>query len=263
MVERSPPGQRALSGELLALDAPATWLTRREPRLRIVTAFVFALLTVSLSRLTLVSVVLVLAICLALAAGLTPRLLLRRLLALEGFMGVLLLLLPFSVPGETLWQLGPFSASREGVVQALTILLKANAVVLVLLALVGTLGPVTLGHALARLGVSDKLVHLLLFTVRYLGVLNDEYRRLRQAMRTRGFRARSDIHTWRSLGWLMGMLLVRSLERSRRILAAMKCRGFDGRLYLFDDSSWHAADTLFALLGWSLLSAILMLDLIQ
>jgi cobalt/nickel transport system permease protein len=250
-----------MSGDLLTLDAPDTWLTRREPRLRILSAFAFALLTVSLDRFYLVILVFALAFALTLSAGLAPRLVLRRLLALEGFMLVLLLLLPFSVPGQALLQLGPFAASREGLVQALAILLKANAVVLLLLALVGTLEPVSLGYALARLRLPDKLVHLLLFTVRYLGVLHDEYRRLRQAMRTRGFRARSDRHTWRSLGWLMGMLLVRSLERSQRIHAAMKCRGFNGRLYLFDGCPWRPADSLFALLGLLLLSAVLIMDL--
>jgi cobalt/nickel transport system permease protein len=251
-----------MSGELLTLDAPDTWLTRREPRLRILGAFAFALLTVSLDRFHLVILAFALAFTLTLSAGLAPRLVLRRLLALEGFMLVLLLLLPFSVPGQTLLQLGPFAASREGLVQALAILLKANAVVLVLLALVGTLEPVSLGLALARLRLPDKLIHLLLFTVRYLGVLHDEYRRLRQAMRTRGFRAHSDLHTWRSLGWLMGMLLVRSLERSQRIVAAMKCRGFNGRFYLFDGRPWRLADSLFALMGMLVLSTLLIMDLL-
>ncbi len=249
-----------MSGDPLSLGAPVTWLSRREPRLRVVAAFLFALLAVNLTRPLSLLLALALAFGLALSAGLPLRQLRRRLLALEGFMGVLLLLLPFSVPGETLWQLGPFSASREGLMQALAILLKANAVVLALLALVGTLEPVALGHALARLRLPDKLVHLLLFTVRYLGVLYEEYGRLRQAMRTRGFRARSDRHTWRSLGWLMGMLLVRSLERAERIVAAMKCRGFNGRFYLLDGRPWRAADSGFALLLLLALGALLALD---
>jgi cobalt/nickel transport system permease protein len=164
------------------------------------------------------------------------------------------------VPGESWLQLGPFSASREGVLQATAILLRANAIVLALLVLVGTLEPVVLGHALAQLRVPDKLVHLFLFTVRYLGVLHDEYRRLRQAMRTRGFVARSNAHSWRSLGWLVGMLLVRSLERSQRIIEAMKCRGFNGRFYLLDSQRWQLGDTRFALAVALLLSSLLILD---
>jgi len=42
------------------------------------------------------------------------------------------------------------------------------------------------------------------------------------------------------------MLLVRSLDRSRRILAAMRCRGFHGRLYLLDSPAWQPPDTALA-----------------
>jgi cobalt/nickel transport system permease protein len=251
-----------MSSGLLSLDASETWLNRREPRLRVVAAFAFALVMVSLQQLGLLLMAFGLAVTLALSAGISPRRLLRRLLFLEGLMLVLLILLPFSVPGEPLWRLGPFPASREGTLQALSMLLKANGVVLTLLALVGTLGPVALGHALAGLRVPDKLVHLLLFSVRYLEVLNAEYQRLRQAMRARGFRARSDRHSWRSLGWLMGMLLVRSLERAQRILAAMKCRGFSGRFYLLDGHPWQVGDSLFALAGLLILSAFLLLEFV-
>lgn len=115
------------------------------------------------------------------------------------------------------------------------ILLKAHAVVLALLALVGTISATTLAHALAHLRVPDKLVHLMLFTVRYLEVIGQEYKRMRRAMQARAFVLRTDRHTWRSVGYLIGMLLVHSLERSERIMDAMKCRGYRGRFYLLDD----------------------------
>jgi cobalt/nickel transport system permease protein len=92
-----------------------------------------------------------------------------------------------------------------------------------------------------------KLVHLFLLSVRYIGVLFQEYQRLRMAMRARAFVAASNRHTWRSFGWLLGMLLVRSLERSQRVLRAMKCRGFHDRLYLLSENRWHSRDS------WTLL----------
>ena len=67
--------------------------------------------------------------------------------------------------------------------------------------------------------------------MRYIEVLDCEYRRLRTAMKARGFRLRCDLHTWRSVGYLFGMLLVRGIERAERILAAMRCRGFQGHFY--------------------------------
>jgi cobalt/nickel transport system permease protein len=99
---------------------------------------------------------------------------------------------------------------------------------------------------LEHLYVPEKLTHLLLFTVRYLEILDRQYRQLTAAMRIRGFRPRMDAHTYRSYGYLVGMLLVRSLDRSERVLAAMKCRGFCGRFYLLDHFEFGVADVRFA-----------------
>ena len=249
-----------MSADLLTITtSPAAWIDGRDPRVRLLTALVLALVTVNLQGLPALSTLLVVALGLALASGISPAMLLKRLLALEGFMLVLMLFLPFTIPGETWFQLGSLTASQEGALRAVSLFLRAHAVVILLLVLVGTLDAVKLGHALGQLRLPDKLVHLLLFTVRYLGVLHEEYGRLRQAMRTRGFKARSDRYTWRVLGWLMGMLLVRSLERSRRIHDAMKCRGFNGRFYLIDGNPWQRADSLFGLVG--LLGALSLLGL--
>ncbi|WP_426415081.1 cobalt ECF transporter T component CbiQ [Aestuariirhabdus sp. LZHN29] len=236
------------------------WLALRDPRARLLAALLLASTVVSLSHPLPLLASLLFALSLALASGLPTPLLLRRLLALEGFMLVLVIMLPFSVPGDPVLHLGPLTASEAGAERALVILLKANAVVIGLLTLAGTLEPVVLGHALARLRVPDKLVHLLLFTVRYIDLLFDEYRRLRLAMRARAFVPGSNRHTWRSYGSLIGMLLVRSLERSQRILAAMKCRGFNNRLFLVDPSRWHPADTGFLILSILPMAGLLLLE---
>ena len=223
------------------------WITVRDPRLRIVAALLFALVAVSLRHPPALLAAVLFAAALAASAGMRAPDLLRQLLALEGFMLILLITLPFTVPGSPLIAVGPFAASQEGLALAVKILLRANAVVLVLLALVGSLEPVVFGHALARLGVPEKLVHLLLMTIRQIHLLHQEFIRLRQAMRARAFVPRSDRHTWNSYGWLMGMLLVRSLARAQRLLAAMRCRGFQGRLYLLDSTHWRPADTRLAI----------------
>ncbi len=230
----------------LFVSRGAGWITTRDPRLRIVATLLFALVTVSLQHLPAILAAFLFAAALAAGTGTSGPDLVRRLLALEGFMLILLITLPFSVSGPPVLEFGPLVASHEGLSLAVKILFKANAVVLVLLTLVGSLEPVVFGHALARLGVSEKLVHLLLMTIRQIHLLHQEFIRLRQAMRARAFVPRSDRHTWNSYGWLMGMLLVRSLARSQRLLAAMRCRGFHGRLYLWTQATgsrlipcWH------------------------
>ncbi len=214
-----------------------------DPRARILISGLFALVTVSLNHApTLCAALLFSASCCWLAQVNLKRTL-RRVIAMDGFMIFLLLLLPFTYPGEPLFTLFSLPASYEGLEKALTIMAKANAIVLVLLTLVGTMDAPTLGHALAKLRVPEKLIHLMLFTVRYLEVINHEYKKMRQAMRARAFIARSNLHTWRSIGYLFGMLLIRSLERAERILKAMKCRGFRGQFYLLDHFQWQRHDS--------------------
>lgn len=219
-----------------------------DPRTRVIAAGMFAILVVGLAHLPTLGVALALALAAAILARLQLRATLRHMLTLDGFMVLALVMLPFTVPGDTLFSMGGLDASRQGVVQALVILAKANAVVLMVLALVGSMDTVALGQALGRLRVPEKLVHLYLFTVRYLDVLHREYRRLRTAMRARAFTMRSDRHTWTSVGFLFGMLLVRSLERSDRIVAAMRCRGFDGTFPALDEPTrFQRSDGVFAL----------------
>lgn len=234
-----------------------------DPRLRVAGAALFAVTVVALHTLPVLLPALGLAVAAAVAARLPLGGTLRRLLAMDGFMVLALASLPFTVPGAPLAVAGVDLAplSHAGTQQALVILVKANAVMLMTLALAGALGPVRLGRTLARLGAPDTLVHLLLFTVRYLDVLNREYHRLRTAMRARGFRAGANRHTWRCIGWLFGMLMVRSLERSERIAAAMRCRGFTGRFpVLSDDRPLTGRDRAMGLAGVAVLAALVLAD---
>ncbi len=168
----------------------------------------------------------------------------------------ILAIVPLATAGTPLTTFGPFSYTREGLAVAAAIALKANAILLALAVLVGMLDLTILGHALHHLFIPEKLIHLLLFTVRYLDVLLREYGRLRAAMKVRGFRPGMNRHTYRSFGYLVGMLLVRSVERSERIVAAMKCRAFRGHFYLLDHFAFSRRDGQFAVASAALLAIL-------
>jgi cobalt/nickel transport system permease protein len=239
--------------ELAAADSRAEGETpvdgavqRVDPRVRIALGFVFALVAVTLQSLPLLALTLAMAAVLAVMARLPAGQTLRRMLGLDAFMVPILLFLPFTVPGPAIAWVGPFAVTTEGIHQAIQIVLTANTVVLAVLALVGTIEPAVLGHALLGLGVPEKMTRMLLLTVRYIAVLRAEHDRLRLAMRARAFHPTGNTHTWKSYGFLFGMLLVRSFERSERILQAMKCRGFAGRYFVVDAKPPRPADWLFA-----------------
>lgn len=228
-------------------------VTSVDPRIRIIAAMVFSIVIVLGGK----SAILAVLVALVVAAFAQVRIwaLVMRLAPLNLLMLVLVITLPFSVPGESMFLLGPLSYSFEGFGQAIVTALKGNTIVIMLTALVATIEPVQLGHALERLYVPQKLSRLFLFTVRYFGVIDSEYNRLSRAMMMRGFRPRLNLHTLRSYAYLSGMLLVHALDRSERILDAMRCRGFDGRFHSFDPNphsiSWNDGCFVIMLGGWT------------
>lgn len=238
-------------------DQMAGWPDRLDARVRIVVALGFAVVVVGLSDLVALTLALVVSLGMLTTARLPLGPTLRRVAAMDGFILFMLALLPFTVPGTPLFSLWGLVASREGVLQAVEIGLTANAVVMALLVLVGTMEPVRMGHALHALKVPEKLVLMILFTIRYVEVLRAEYLRLRTAMKLRGFQPGTNWHSYRSLGYLVGMLLVRAMERSERIMQAMKCRGFAGRFLLLEEFRLSHRDR-----GFALAAALVCLTLI-
>ena len=216
----------------IRVTSPAGVFATLDPRVRLVAALAGAIAAVALQSLVALTAAFAVSALALVAARPDWRAVGGRLLALEGFMVMIVIMLPFTVPPTephgVLFTWGPLAASEDGLHRALGILMKTNIVVLLLTAMIGGLDATVFGRALAAVGLPGRLVTLLLMTVRYLDVLRRDYGRLRRAMRVRGFRARADRHSLRSIGYLVGMLLVRSFDRSERILNAMRCRGFDG-----------------------------------
>jgi len=211
-----------------------------DPRVKICLATMFSLAMAMSHQVTTLLGGLGYALGLTLFAHLHFRAIFKRLYPLNWFMGVLFLVLPS-------WQ-------------AIEITLKSNTILLILTALISTLETITLGQALSYFQLPPILVHLFLFTVRYLEVLHTESQRLLQAMKVRGFQARLNRHTYQSLAYLVGMLLVKSFDRSQRILAAMKCRGFHGQFFLFTHFSLKRQDCWFGLMSLGILCWLMKIE---
>lgn len=218
---------------------------RLDPRFRVVAALVFAFLVALSERPAVLLLGMAAGIALALLARL-PAKNVKRLAQVNLFLLTLAALLPLFVEGRAVLRLGGLSWSHEGFAQAFVIVVRANAILVAVLALLTTMEPAQLGAALFRLGCPAKLAHLFLFLVRYVEVVHREYHSLRTAMKLRAFRPGLNRHTLKSLGYLVGQLLLRSFDRSERIMEAMKCRGFRGRFYVLRQFAFSAGDAVFA-----------------
>ena len=78
-------------------------------------------------------------------------------------------------------------------------------------------------------------------------VIAQQWQSLSVAARLRGFRPKSDMHTYRTLASLLGLLLVRCYERSLRVREAMLLRGFSGHFRSVSSFRACTGDYIFAL----------------
>ena len=212
---------------MATLYAFAVALSNRFPALFLALAFSFLL--IGMSRLPLPDVA-------------------KRIALVNGFVLFFWLIVPFTYPGEPLFSLGPLTATWEGVLVAARITLKSNAILLAFIALIATSSVATLGAALSRLGVPQKLVYLLLLNYRYIFVMEEEYRRLVRSTAVRGFHPSTKLHTYRTFAYLVGMLFVRASERAERVYMAMLCRGFSGEFHSLHEFSYSGRDMIWLFL---------------
>ncbi|GAB1410482.1 cobalt ECF transporter T component CbiQ [Desulfovibrionales bacterium] len=238
-----------------------SWIHHLDPRARLVMATLFAL-TVALSRhlsTGLVGLALGMLVLTASRPPLGP--LMRRLCAINVFLVFLGITVPLTMPGSILWTFGPLHVSLEGVLLALAVTLKANAIMFVFIAFVASIPFPTLGHALEYLGVPRKLTFLLLFTYRYIHTLAGEWRRLHTASRLRGFVPRTGLHTYRTVGHMLGMVLVNSFDRAGRVYQAMLLRGFTGQFTSVRQFSLTFLDRIMLVIWLALMILVLTTDM--
>ncbi len=231
-----------------------------DPRVKIIVAIIFSLVVAVSSHFSALLPALAVAVILMLLTRLPIGKVFYRLLLVNGLILFLWLLLPFTFEGDTLFSVGPLVVTKEGVLFASQITLKSNTILLAMIALLATTPISTLGHAMRQLYVPDKVTLLFLFTYRYIHVIFQEYQRLINAMRIRGFAPRTNIHTYRSYAYLVGILLVRSYDRAERIHRAMLCRGFTGRYYTLSRFSIQTGDLVYLIV---MLAAILGFVMLQ
>ncbi len=238
----------------------SSFIHRLDPRVKTVAAIGFSVLTAVADSFPPLFFALGFAIVLVGLARLRPRAVMRRLLLVNGFVLLLWLMLPLTFGGEPIARIGPVTISAEGIRYALLITLKSNAIILACIALLATTHLTELGRALGWLRAPQKIVHILLFMLRYLGEISKEYQRLSVSMRVRCFQPSTNLHTYRSYANMVGMLLVNSYERAEAVYAAMLCRGFHGKFYALDDFAVDGDDVAFGILVVAALSAMAVLQ---
>ncbi len=220
-------------------------LHRTDPTVKIIGATALAVIIAISQSMTAILIGLGTGIVLALLARLSPRALWPRLAAVNLFCIFLWITLPLTGGGRAMGHIWTLPISHKGVMLALYVTIKTNAILLILTALLATSPVHHIGRGMQRLGISTKLTLLLLTSYRYLNLIHQEFNRLRRAADLRCFNPRTNLHTYRTYSYLVGMTFVRSWERSRRVHNAMLMRGFNGTFPVLDSTSFRRQDLYF------------------
>jgi cobalt/nickel transport system permease protein len=241
-------------------------LHRWDVRCKILTILLSSFIIASLRHLEPAAVAIAVSLLVLMIARVPLVKVLMRLLALAGFLGMLLVVMPFTVanhPGDTLLIFGGLdwlSLNLRGLTLAATIAAKAVAIALLMEPLLSTAPlPVTL-HGLSRLGVPEMTAQMVLLSYRYLHVFRHEARRMSSGMQLRGFSKHTDLATLRALANFLGMLFVRSFERTERVFDAMCARGYKGQFPAPAELHLHFTDVWMSIIWISAGTALIVYD---
>jgi cobalt/nickel transport system permease protein len=173
--------------------------------------------------------------------------------------------MPLSVPGDEIVRFYFLSISYEGIKYASLISIKAVTAVLLIFPMIGTMPFSTTIRSLERVKMPRTLVQLIMFTYRYIFLFIDETQRMFVAMDSRGFKKGTNLHTLKTIGKLVGMLFVRSYERTEGVYQAMISRGYNSNFKYLGENEFriYKKDILIAILVGAMAMVLIILGSIQ
>ena len=188
----------------------------------------------------------------------------KRALVVLPFVLAMTLFVPFMTAGEKLVVFDLFghelAVTREGLTLLGGVAIKALLAAWSMMLLVSTTPFQSLLKGLRGLGVPAIITTLLAFLYRYLFVIVDQAMHMRRARLARSC-GRSGTWAIRSSAALIGVLFMRSFERSERIYQAMAARGFDGQVRTLVPLRLRPVDVICLLAVMALLMGLLLAPL--
>lgn len=207
----------------------STWWHKLAPRTRVLCALLFVFATAltphghwwtwGIYSLGLVGLITL--------SRITLPVLFKRVAVESSFIGVVLFGTLFREGGEVLWQWGWLRITSEGLLVLGSVSIRALLCLLMLNLLVLTTSIPALLNALAELKLPPLLVAVMASMYRYIELLIDQFKTMRQAAISRNLLGRRH-HQRLVIGSIIGSLFIRTYERGDRIHQAMLARGYRG-----------------------------------
>ena len=153
--------------------------------------------------------------------------LLRRLRYPGFFILAVVFFLPFVAGDTVIFRLGLLAIKQEGCLSVLLLVTRMVCILTISLVLFGTAPFLSSIKAMRSLGLPATIVDMMLLSYRYLEQLGEMLTTMQRAMKLRGFHGVTfSSRNLKVLARLIGSLLVRSYEQSKRVYQAMILRGY-------------------------------------
>ncbi len=237
-----------------------------DPRFKIFTLILFSFLVVFSIHFQVLIVYLLLAVVLFFLSKAKLLTLLRRVLPVFFFVLILAVIMPLTAPirsDDLVIVFEPIEWFRLNLTVLLVVAkigLKAFTVLLLMPIMLETSPyPVTIA-AIKRLGLPESIAQMLILSYRYIFVFRDEASRMFRSMKLRGFKLKTNIRTFYVLGNFLGILFVRSYERTQRIYEAMVAKGYKGTFPTLATFKTKRLDIVFTAVGLTVIIAGIVVD---
>ena len=159
---------------------------------------------------------------------------------------------------DMVFTLFTFEIYRTGLLEMFAILFKATAGLSMGIVLTATTTNIELIYGLQKLKVPPIIIAIMSFSIRYIDVFIDEFKRVKISMQSRGY-IEKGIKTLLPIAYASGAMLIRGYERGERVYLSMISRGFTGVIEL-QDRDYKQSNYLLALTIFSII--VLILDVI-
>lgn len=213
------------------IDRDRSVMHRLESRIKIISFAIFVAFSVSLNNIYTLFAALAVAIFLSILGKAEIRKLFQRLLLALPFELMIIAFIPFTVKGREVVSIWGLGVTAEGLRFALVILLRMETACVIMAVLFLTTGTSGIIDGLKGLKFPGIIVELMEFILRYIDLFNHEIEKMNIARECRGYVKGKHLFnkkTFRTVGDIIGMGLIRSYDRSIKIYNSMLSRGYKG-----------------------------------
>jgi cobalt/nickel transport system permease protein len=210
------------------LSGGNSFIHRLDPRVKLLTTLAYIIFVVSFDKFDITAMIpfIFYPVFLISAGGLPAGYILKKVLIVSPFALMIAVFNPI-LNNNIALHIGIIEIS-EGWISFFSIMLRFFLTVTSVIALITTTGFNAVCMAAEKMGTPKLFAVQLLFLYRYIFVMAEEASRMMRARSLRAFRKKGK--GIKQYGPFIGTLLLRTIDRARRIYLAMCCRGFDGNI---------------------------------